>query len=120
MSGSRTIGNFIVSETKDAIIVSDKMQQWKLHLAIGTEYHAAMEHHLKNADIDQLEVVFNTMRYATAFAIVDFGMLTAIQDYYIKKTKATSDVVSEEEDAANLEAVKETQKLKDEKKETDS
>lgn len=114
MSGSKTVGNFVVSDTKNGIIISDKNQHWKLTFSIGTAYYSAIKHHLENADEESMNVIFSSMLYATAFAATDLGMIEAITNYYNKKNNIKPVEVTEESEKEDIEIVK--QNLKDEEK----
>lgn len=117
MSGSKKIGNYIVSDTKNGIIINDKNGDWQVKFATGTQYYLAINHYMKNGSEEELGVVFNVMFYATATCVTDFGLVNVILNYFNEKTHPEESTVLDDE--KDLKIVKENQKHKEDEQDND-
>lgn len=119
MSGSKAIGNFIISDTKTGVIINDKNSQWKLQFSLGTSYHAAIQHYLRENSEEELNLLITTMFYATAFAVTDISLVKLIVDHYEGKVNKDLEPITKDSEEADLKVVKQNMELKDENEEAE-
>lgn len=111
MSGSQKIGNYVVSDVKNGIIINDVNGDWQVKFSSNTQYYLAVKHYLKNNSHEELEVVFNVMFYATSTCITDMKLTEVVLNYF--NETMSSEKVSSDENEKDLEIVKENQNNKE-------
>lgn len=117
MSGSKTVGQFIVSDTKNGIIVSTKAGDWQVKYSQSSSYGAALKNHIENADTNMLQMVLQIIYIASNACITDASLGSKVIDHMKSNLNQETRHLDADGDAKDMEIVKQNQKLKDGEKE---
>ena len=87
MSGSKIIGSFIISDTKDNVIISTKSGDWQVRYNPLSKCGTTVKFHLDNNNFDALKLMLTAMYTSCNFCAVDVDFVEMVFQYTKKKNE---------------------------------